>query len=150
MEFTAKNSGKSVKINPASFKNAIALKKEVLKSLKDAGVIDDINLEKLKNVNISDVFTSLANVILSIDTSDSFESALFDCLNVCIYDNKFAITQQLFDDKPEIQEDYYEIITKCCEVNLRPFFKSLYSELSTRLSQLEEPQEQALEPSLNL
>jgi hypothetical protein len=113
------------------------LKKETLKCLKDAGIIEDVSFEKLKSLNVTDIFTSISNLIITMDTSDGFEDALFDCLKVCIYDNKFGITSQLFDDKPEIQEDYYEIVSKCCEVNLRPFFKSLYSELLTRLSQME-------------
>lgn len=145
MEFTTRNTKKSVKIVPASFKDAVNLKKEVLKCLKDAGVIEDMNIDKLKNLNVADLFAGISNVVITMDTSDSFETALFECLKVCIYDEKFAITSQLFDDKPELQEDYYEIITKCCEVNLRPFFKSLYSELSTRLDQVGESfQEQEL------
>lgn len=136
-EFITKNTKKSVKIIPASFKDAIALKKQVLKSLKDAGIIKDISLESLKNLEVTDVVSSIANLFIEMDMSDSFDNALFSCLKVCIYDNKHSITEQLFDDIPELQEDYYEIITKCCEVNLRPFFKSLVSELSTRLNQIE-------------
>lgn len=137
LEFIAKNSEKSVKINPASFKDAIALKKEVLKSLKEAGIIKSINLESLKNLEVADIINSVANLIITMDISESFDVALFECLKVCIYDNKHSITQQLFDDIPQLQEDYYEIVAKCCEVNLRPFFKSLTSELSTRFNQLE-------------
>lgn len=137
MDFIASNSGKNVKIVPASFKNAVALKKEVLKSLKEAGIIKDISIEGLKNLEVTDIINSVANLIISIDISKSFDEALFECLKVCIYDNKHSITQQLFDDIPEIQEDYYEIVAKCCEVNLRPFFKSLVSALSTRFNQLE-------------
>lgn len=151
MEFTATNTGKLVKINPASFKDAINLKKETLKCLKDAGIIEEISFEKLKNINTTDIFTGLSNLIITMDTSEGFENAVFDCLKGCIYDNKHAITSQLFDDIPELQEDYYEIIVKCCEVNLRPFFKSLYSELSTRFNLAEEnTQTQELEQKLNL
>ena len=137
IEFTAHNTQKTVKIIPASFKCAVALKKEVLKSLKDAGIIQGINLESLKNLEVADIINSVANLIITMDISETFDSALFECLKVCIYDNKHSITPQLFDDIPELQEDYYEIVAKCCEVNLRPFFKSLASELSTRLNQLE-------------
>ena len=136
LEFTAKNSGKSVKIIPAPFKDAIRLKKEVLKCLNQAGIIKELKLETKKNSEVTDVFSSLSNLLITMDTSDSFETAIFDCLKVCIYDNTHSITLQLFNDKPELQEDYYEIITKCCEVNLRPFFKSLTSELSSRFGQL--------------
>lgn len=142
MEFTAKNTGKVVKIIPATFKEAIKLKQEVLKCLKEAGIIKELKLETMKNIEVTDVFNSLSNLLITMDTSDGFYNAIFDCLKVCIYDNSYSITTQLFDDKPELQEDYYEIISKCCEVNLRPFFKSLISELSTRFGQLtsENPQ----------
>lgn len=136
-EFVTKNSKKTVKIIPASFKDAIALKKEMLKSLKDAGIIKGITLDSLKNLEVADIINSVATLLISMDISETFDNALFNCLKVCIYDNKHSITQQLFDDIPELQEDYYEIVSKCCEVNLRPFFKSLVSELSTRLNQLE-------------
>lgn len=136
-EFVTKNSKKIVKIIPASFKDAIALKKEMLKSLKDAGIIKGITLDSLKNLEVADIINSVATLLISMDISETFDNALFNCLKVCIYDNKHSITQQLFDDIPELQEDYYEIVSKCCEVNLRPFFKSLVSELSTRLNQLE-------------
>ena len=148
IEFTTQNTKKSVKIIPASFRDATNLKKEVLKSLKDAGIIQGINLESLKNLEVADIINSVANLIITMDISESFDSALFACLKVCIYDNKHSITAQLFDDIPELQEDYYEIVSKCCEVNLRPFFKSLTSELSTRLSQFEiDNPEQTLEPT---
>lgn len=142
MEFTAKNTGKLVKIIPATFKEAIKLKQEVLKCLKEAGIIKELKLETMKNIEVTDVFNSLSNLLITMDTSDGFYNAIFDCLKVCIYDNSYSITTQLFDDKHELQEDYYEIISKCCEVNLRPFFKSLISELSTRFGQLtsENPQ----------
>lgn len=135
LEFTTKNSGKSVKIIPAPFKDAIKLKKEVLKCLNDAGIIKGLKLETMKNIEVADVFSSLSNLLITMDTSEGFEKAVFDCLKVCILDNTHSITIQLFNDKPELQEDYYEIISKCCEVNLRPFFKSLVSELSNRLGQ---------------
>lgn len=136
-EFVTKNSKKTVKIIPASFKDAVALKKEMLKSLKDAGIIKGITLDSLKNLEVADIINSVATLLISMDISETFDNALFNCLKVCIYDNKHSITQQLFDDIPELKEDYYEIVSKCCEVNLRPFFKSLVSELSTRLNQLE-------------
>lgn len=137
LEFITKNSGKSVKINPAAFKDAICLKKAALKCLQNAGVLEDITTEKLKTLDVSNLLKGISKLVIEMDTSQDFENAIFDCLKVCIYDNKFSITSQLFDDKPEIQEDYYEIIIKCCEVNLRPFFKSLSSELSTRFNDLE-------------
>lgn len=134
MEFTAKNTGKSVKINHASFRDALTLKKETMKCLQNAGIIGDVEFDKVKTMDTSDMFSVLSNLLITMDTSESFEKAVFDCLKVCIYDNKHAITTQLFEDIPELQEDYYEIVSSCCEVNLRPFFKSLSTALETRFN----------------
>lgn len=138
MEFITTNSKKSVKINPASFKDAMFLKKEVVKCLTSSGALEKIDVNNLSNTDIKAVFDGIASLIVSLDTSNGFENAVFKCLERCVYDNKFAITQQLFDDTPELWEDYYEIVSKCCEVNLSPFFKSLSSELSTRFKTPEE------------
>ena len=46
MEFTAKNSGKKIKIIPASFQKAINLKKEAFKCLNKTNA-----LEKIKDLN---------------------------------------------------------------------------------------------------
>lgn len=138
MEFIANNSKKRVKITPASFKDAMFLKKEAVKCLTNSGALDKIDVNNLSNSDTKGIFDGLANLIISLDTSNGFEKAVFKCLERCIYDDKFAITEQLFDDTPELWEDYYEIVAKCCEVNLSPFFKSLASEFSTRFTNKEE------------
>lgn len=145
IDFVTKNSGKRVKIIPASFKNACKLKVEAMKCLKDSGVLDKLK-ENINNIQISTILKELATLIISLDTSEGFNNAVMECLNVCICDNSHAITEQYFNDCPELWEDYYEIVTKCVEVNLRPFFKSLSSELSTRFPQIEDSQQQELQP----
>lgn len=145
IDFVAKNSGKRIKIIPASFKNACKLKVEAMKCLKDSGVLDKLK-ENVGNIQISTILKELATLIISLDTSEGFNNAVMDCLSVCICDNSHAITEQYFNDCPELWEDYYEIVTKCVEVNLRPFFKSLSSELSTRFPQIEDSQQQELQP----
>lgn len=138
MEFTTKNGQKEVIINAASFKDAVALKKTVMQSLLDAGIIKDVNFETLQNIDTSDLFSKLGQLIINMDVSESFNRAVFSCLESCLYDGFAKINEKLFDDKPEAREDYYEIVSKCCEVNLRPFFKSLVSELTQRLAILGE------------
>lgn len=137
MQFTTQNTNKEVLINPASFKEAGQLKKAIMKELPK--VLTDVDLSKISNLDMGIVFEKLSSFISNLDTSDEFESAVFDCLKSCIYDyqgKNLKITAQLFDDIPELREDYYEIVSKCCEVNLRPFFKSLYSELLTRFKMM--------------
>lgn len=136
MEFITKNSGKRIKIIPASFKNAANLKKEALKCLKDTGALDKI--KNLQNIEMSTLLNEIANLVITLDTSNGFEKAVMDCLSVCICDETHAITEQYFNDCPALWEDYYEIVAKCVEVNLHPFFKSLVSECKTRFNQLEE------------
>lgn len=145
IDFVTKNSGKRIKIIPASFKNACKLKVEAMKCLKDSGILDKLK-ENMCNIQISTILKELTTLMISLDTSEGFNNAVMDCLNVCICENSHAITEQYFNDCPELWEDYYEIVTKCVEVNLRPFLKSLSSELSTRFPQIEDSQQQELQP----
>ncbi len=136
MKFTTQNGQKEVIINPASFKDAGNLRKAAMKCLLNADALKDVDLNNLQSSEISSVFDVLFRLIINMDTSVEFENAAMECLKECIYDGFYKITPQLFDDKPETREDYYEIVSKCCEENLRPFFKSLISELKTRFNHL--------------
>lgn len=143
MEFTTQNTNKSVLIEAASFKDAVNLKKSTMKCL--TGVSKDLDFSNLTDIDVSKFFDTLAQLIINLDTSEEFETAVFECLKCCIYDyneRNIKITRQLFDDIPELREDYYEIVTKCCEVNLRPFFKSLSTELSTRFKTIKPSDQQ--------
>ena len=122
MEFVTQNGNVTIDVMPASFKDACNLKKAVAKGLlgKDLGIGES----SLMDVKID----SILQLLVDIDTSDDFEKAIMECLKCCIYDKggkNLKITTQLFDDIPETREDYYEIITKCVEVNLRPFSRAL-------------------------
>ena len=133
MEFATQNRNKTVMIVPASFKDACNLRKTVAKYLPALGI---------KDTNIFDIpFDKIFEILVNIDSSDDFEKAVMECLKVCIYDKggkNLKITPQLFDDIPEVREDYYEIIIKCLEENLRPFLKSLVSEFNNRLATVPE------------
>lgn len=131
MEFITKNGQKSVKINIAPLKDTMRLKRQVVKCLLESNVTS--NVQDFKNITSSTLLDKILNILFSADMSEDFENAVFGCLSVCIYDEKYKITPQLFDDFKEAREDYYEIISNCIEVNLRPFFKSLVTELKTRL-----------------
>lgn len=133
MEFVTQNGNKTVMIVPASFKDACNLRKTVAKCLPALGI---------KDANIFDIqFDKIFEILINIDSSDDFEKAVMECLKVCLYDKggkNLKITSQLFDDIPEAREDYYEIIIKCVEENLRPFLKSLVSEFNNRLATVPE------------
>lgn len=142
MEFVTQNGGKKVEIKEASFKNACNLKKAVMKCLLNTDALKGVNIENLQSVDASKIFDSLGQMLINMDTSEEFDKAIMACLADCIYDGFFKINEQLFDDKPEAREDYYEIVSKCAEVNLRPFFKSLVSELKQRFQMLNQEENQ--------
>lgn len=137
MEFITQNGNKKVEIKEASFRDAVNLKKAAFKCLLKLPDFSGLNINDLGSINTSKLFESLAQLIINVDTSDEFDSAIMKCLSTCIYDGFYKIDEKLFDDKAEAREDYYEIVSKCAEVNLRPFFKSLVSELKQRLSQIQ-------------
>lgn len=141
MEFITKNGQKDVIINIASFKDASNLRKAVMKSIIESDFTANLDKKALENIDITTLLDVCLKLIINTDMSDYFEKTIFECLQTCIYDNH-KITLQLFDDIVEAREDYYEIISKCCEENLRPFFKSLVSEFQARWSQLEKQENQ--------
>lgn len=142
MEFTTTNGGVEVTITPASFKAATQLKKVIMKGLADSDTTKSLPFDNLQEMSGTNLLDTVAKLLINIETAPEFEKAVMECLSVCIYDGKHKISMQLFDDIPEAREDYYEIVAKCCEVNLRPFFKSLITEFKTRLDSLkaENPQ----------
>lgn len=146
MNIITKNSGVEVEIKAASFREAANLKKAAFKCLKDAGILKDVDLSSLKDLNLTGLINKGIDLLLSVDISNELEKNLFECLKSCTVERdgvKNKITQTLFDEIPEVQEDYYEIVSKCIEVNLRPFLKSLVSEFKTRLKTPTEENQQS-------
>lgn len=143
MKFITQNGQKNLLINPASFKDASDLRKVVMKIILESNFAANIDKKALENLEFSTMIDVVLKLILNTDTSSTFEKSVFDCLKTCIYDDTHKITAQLFDDVIEAREDYYEIVSKCCEENLRPFFKSLVSEFQARMNQLETSQKSA-------
>lgn len=132
MNFITQNGQKEVIINAASFKDASNLRKAVMKSIIESDFAKSLDKNALETLNLTSILDVGLKLIFNADTSENFEKAIFECLKVCLYENK-KITLQLFDDITEAREDYYEIVSKCCEENLRPFFKSLVTEFQARL-----------------
>lgn len=135
MEFITQNGNKECIITAASFKDAVNLKKAVMKCLLNVDTLKGVNLDNLQGLDSTKIFDALGKLIVNMDVSEDFEKAVFSCLSICLY-NGFKINMQLFDDFAEAREDYYEIISKCCEVNLNPFLKSLVSELKQRFQKM--------------
>lgn len=136
MDFVTQNGKKKVEIKEASFKDASNLKKATMRCLLNANALENIDVSSINSIDATKILDSICQFIINMDTSEDFDKAMMSCLSSCIYDEFYKIDERLFDDKPEIREDYYEIVSKCAEVNLRPFFKSLVSELKQRFQKL--------------
>lgn len=145
LEFTTENTGTRVVINVASMKQVTNLKnvilKEIIKNPLGLKLKETAEAKSAleKELDISDLLDYLKNTVIGIEISEEFNSAIFDCLGKCTYDMK-RITPDLFDDLPEAREDYYEILFKCVEENLRPFIKSLASRWKTLAPKIGENQ----------
>ena len=130
-------SGARIVIHPATFKEATALKKCIEKELINAKIPFDLGKvnglkeakDELNKHSLAELIEMLKNVVLSCDTSEDFEIALFKCLEYCTYKD-IQIRETLFDDIREAREDYYTIVFECIKENVIPFFKGLLSKLS--------------------
>ena len=121
MEFITVNSKKKIKIVPASFKEQLELKNEFWNVIKENPEITAVFKEGENSLE------GAIKGILFADTSEKFITTVFKCLSSCIYEDARKIDEMLFEDVPELREDYYEIVFECCKANLSPFIKALSS-----------------------
>ena len=134
-EFKGCNGAKIV-INDASWGDVRKLKKVLAIELLKLGI--DIDKEFLgqteENLMVgSKLFQLLKDVYLTLEACDDFNDEIMNCLQYCTYDN-IQIKEQLFDDKPEAREDYYDMVIGCLEVNLSPFIKKILSKFSNQIN----------------
>lgn len=149
LDFKCKNTDNRVVINEAPFKDAIALKNALLSELvkyplglKLVNMLQTGNKDVFQNflnkeLDFTECFDFLKNVLISSDVSEDLNNKLFNCLKYCTYNTMYKIDDNLFDEVKDARLDYYEIIFACVRVNLYPFFKSLVSELSKYLNLVE-------------
>ena len=136
-EFKATNTGNKVVINCAKTKEVQRLKQVILNEIKKNPIgikLVGQGVSALeKELDFTGVLDFIKDTLISIDTSDEFNEAIFNCLQYCTYKTVYKINEELFDNEeiPEAREDYYEIIVACVEENLRPFLKSLISTWKT-------------------
>ena len=136
-EFKATNTGNKVVINCAKTREVQRLKQVILNEVKK----NPIGIKLIgqgvsvleKELDFTGVLDFIKDTLISIDTSDEFNEAIFECLKYCTYKSVYKVDEDLFDNDevPEAREDYYEIIVACAEENLRPFVKSLISTWKT-------------------
>ena len=116
VEFVAA-SGAKIKINVAPWADAKLLKKAIQKEV---------------NFDTADINQKwFIEQIFKIDGSDVFEAALWACLRHCSYtpkgspDAEVLRIDQTMMDRPELRQDYVEIVTACVKENLGPLVESL-------------------------
>ena len=132
-EFKGCNGAKIV-INEATWGDVRKLKKVLAIELLKLGIDIDKEFLGQKEENLmvgSKLFQLLKDVYLTLEASDDFNDEIMNCLQYCHYDN-IQIKEQLFDDKPEAREDYYDMVIGCLEGNLAPFIKKILSKFSNQ------------------
>ena len=131
-ECTTVNGNAELILNEATFADCLTLQSVIMEETKKLKVdIGEIEID-FGGSSVSSLLDSIKDLFLNLMTSEKFDRIVFQCLKNCTY-NGIKITKQLFDDVPEARADYYQIIKECVEINLRPFLKSLTSQLSTLL-----------------
>ena len=120
MEFTTKETGAKVVINPCSLVEAFKLKSAIQKSILDSGMSIEEALKK-----------DVAHLLLALDSSEDVFNRLFDCLRKSTY-NGVRITYETFESE-SAKQDIYEVFFYCLKVNIYPFFKPLLSRFGIEL-----------------
>lgn len=123
IEFTAP-SGAKVVINEADWPDAKRLKKAIQRELADTKISLDLKSD----------LTMLIPAFLKVDASDAVDAAIAPCLIRCLRNGE-KITDTTFND-PAARKDYYHIVTKCVEVNVRPLAESLFLALKEFMAEM--------------
>lgn len=121
------SSGATVIIRLAPFKDAIALKNAVARELAKSGVDLKLLASEKPGEAMKVDFKSIISALLSVDSSDDVNKALFLCLARCSY-NDAKITPEIFEPDAA-RGDYYQVVLECVQANLLPFFTGLVSKL---------------------
>ncbi len=122
-----------IQINPAPFKDAIALKNSIEREIKLGGINTDTFKGKTIEETLRMDLAPFINILAAIDSSSEVNAAIMTCLERCTYNGE-KITENTFNDV-KAWEDYYPIVIDCLKVNLTPFLKGLASYLTTKLNQ---------------
>lgn len=129
-------SGSRIHITTASFANANALVKALLKAAE--GMPLDESLLR-KDVSI------LKDTVIRAATSPEVERALYACMERCSY-NDIKLIPSNFDNPgtmDDFRRDYFEVCWKVVEVNCGPFFDKAFSTLKARLANVAGSQKSA-------
>lgn len=88
------------------------------------------SFEEFCQQDVQTLLPLLQQIICDLESSKEFNAIVYNLLRVCTF-NGIVITQQLFNDKPELREDYYTLKIEVVKFNLAPFLKKLSGKLQT-------------------
>lgn len=130
-QLTSSN-GLPIVLNYASMKDVeeliqlVALK---AKELNLTSLVESLtSFEEFLEQDLKVLIPLLQQIICDLESSTGFNEIVYNLLRPCTY-NGVSITRQLFDDKPELREDYYMLKIEVVKFNITPFLKSLNGKL---------------------
>ena len=130
--------GKELLITPASFRDAMALKKAIADALRKNGIKIDVAGVSVDEENPlateigSETIGNLIENAMAVATDPKVGECLFTCCESVVFGPKREKINEEYFDKPENRRYYYPIMIEVIKANLGPFFKSLGSVLSDR------------------
>jgi hypothetical protein len=119
---TTLKSGHILTVSLAPFSDANKLLKTVARELTAVSFDLDLGNVDLAKIAPKDINT-LKNAAFQLLQSEAVETALFKCMERCLYDGQ-RITRETFDG-PEARADFLPVAWEVMKENLTPFFKNL-------------------------
>ena len=119
-------SGAKLNITYAPFKDARALHQSLLLAVKGIPLS-----EKIFETDI----TSFKDAAIMVASSPEVERNVWECAKRATY-NGIRVQPELFDDAAmgqQAREDFYQICWRVIEVNCKPFFFQIFSQLKERI-----------------
>lgn len=124
MDFTLA-SGAVLHVSTASFAEANALVKALLRCAKGMPIGDDLLKQDI---------TAFKDVLIEAATSEDAEKALFGCMRRASYKSTKLVPENFDSLGDDFRQDYFEVCWKIIEVNCSPFFAKAFSALKARLT----------------
>lgn len=132
-EITLK-SGNILKFSMASFIDSIRLTNIVARAFSQRGL--DVKLDRETELSFQGLFEKNPDAFIKGLMDVVFEEfvmdVVFKCAEKCVYVKKgvsMKVTQETFEDE-EARKDFYEIMLKIAQENIKPFFGNLLTVLS--------------------
>lgn len=131
-------SGLPIILNYANMEDVEQLIQLIARKAKELNLTEIIRslssgMEEFLAQDLETILPLLQQVICELEGSEEFNNIVYNLLRVCTY-NGIVITRQLFNDKPELREDFYTLKIEVIKFNLSPFLKNLSGRLFQMMS----------------